>query len=85
MKTGGAGGISNSITGRTTAPADPPEEDGKKLFEKCLTSENTPVLSSVECQRRRERGFEGFGQTSLSNQDFLKVGSYLSSLNTNHF
>ena len=34
------------------------------------------------CQRRRERGFEGFGRTPLSDQDFLKkVASCLSSLN----
>ena len=33
-------------------------------------------------QRRRERGFEGFGRTPLSDQDFLKIGSWcLSSLN----
>ena len=39
MKTGSAGSISGSITSRTITPANPPEEDVKKLFEKCLTSE----------------------------------------------
>ena len=35
-------------------------------------------------QSHRERGFEGFRQAPFSNHNFLKVGSYLSSLNTKY-
>lgn len=49
MKEGGASAISKSVKITSTVP-NPPEEDIKRLFDKCLTSENTPVLFSVECQ-----------------------------------
>ena len=50
MKEGGASAISESVKSRASAAPNPPEEDIKRLFDKCLTSENTPVLFSVECQ-----------------------------------
>ena len=50
MKEGGASAISESVKSRASAVPNPPEEDIKRLFDKCLTSENTPVLFSVECQ-----------------------------------
>ena len=50
MKEGGASAISESVKSRASAAPNPPEEDIKRLFDKCLTSENTLVLFSVECQ-----------------------------------
>lgn len=47
MMEGGASAISESVKSRASAVPNPLEEDIKRLFDKCLSSENTPVLFSV--------------------------------------
>ena len=40
---------------------------------------------TIAMQRRRERGFEGFGRTPFQTSICFKIANYLSNLNTKRF